>query len=50
MTFSKLSKGLGHTKARTKVFQDNDSEKQHEATTRQGTVRMLRCYKEILKE
>jgi hypothetical protein len=32
------------------VFEDNDSNKQREATTRRGIVRMLACYEEILKE
>ena len=37
MTVSKLSKGLGRTKAGIKVFQDIDSEKKQAATTRQDS-------------
>jgi hypothetical protein len=45
-----LAAGLGLTEAGIKALQNISSKWQRPAITREGTVRMLACYKEILKE
>ena len=49
MTVLKLTEGHGVIEEGIQALQDNDWNKQ-QATTRQGSVRTLVCYKEILKE
>jgi hypothetical protein len=50
MMVLELTAGLGLIEAGISVFVDTDSNKQRAAITRQGIMRMLTCYEEILKE
>lgn len=47
---SHLSERLGLIEACIKAFEDTDWNKQREAATGQGVMRMLACYEEILKK
>jgi hypothetical protein len=49
MTLLNVTEALG-LKVGIKVSEDIDSHKQRAATTRQGLMRMLACYEEIVKE
>jgi hypothetical protein len=49
MRVSKLTEGLRLIDAGVKVF-ENINSKEQQAATRQGTVGMLACYGEIMKE
>jgi len=50
MMILRLTEGLGLIVAGIKVFVDLDLNEQLAAATRQGMMRMLACYEEILKE
>ena len=50
MMVLELTEGLGLIEAGISVFVDTDSNKQRAAITRQGIMRMLTGYEEILKE
>jgi len=50
MTALKLTEALGLTRTDSKVFENTDWKEQRAATTRQGIIRMLACYEEMLEE
>jgi hypothetical protein len=50
MTVLNLTEGLGLTEDVTEVSEGTDFNKQRAAANRQGIMRVLACYEEILKE